>query len=408
MATAGGPNIETNGLVLKLDAANVKSFRGEPTTNLISNPIVGDYGNSPGSTNNTISPDGSNNATIPIPDANADRYQIAIAGGNHPSGTQFTYSWHYKQLGPHLGTSPNEPGGLLITGLVNCTLVGTATKLYDLNNGWSRWKATFQIVDGSLESIFRLYFGAVIGINGNSAAYYGHQFEQKIYATPFVIGTRGTTVATGGGWGDTSGNNNHGELVNGPIYSSANGGSIVFDGINDYVNSNYTPVINTGGSYSQSVWFRTTNATVGDNGSNRLIEARDNKTGNPLITSTINIFEENTLVFLARGTNGVRRDLIITNINVNDGSWRYFHSQILTNGTTQIYLNGFFVGQNTLGVDTRIDLSGRPLAIGARNLEGNISSYFNGNIAQVQIYNRALSATEIFQNYNATKSRFGL
>jgi hypothetical protein len=33
---------------------------------------------------------------------------------------------------------------------------------------------------------------------------------------------------------------------------------------------------------------------------------------------------------------------------------------------------------------------------------------FTGNIASVQIYNRALSATEVLQNYNATKSRFGL
>ena len=33
------------------------------------------------------------------------------------------------------------------------------------------------------------------------------------------------------------------------------------------------------------------------------------------------------------------------------------------------------------------------------------SRYFNGNIAQSLIYNRALSATEILQNYNATKTR---
>jgi hypothetical protein len=209
-------------------------------------------------------------------------------------------------------------------------------------------------------------------------------------------------------WNDLSRGGNNSTLINSPTFNTGSGGSIVFDGVDDYVNSNYAPVINLGDSYSQSVWFRTTNATVGDGGSNRLIEARDNKTGNPLITSIINLFQANTLVFLTRGTNGVRRDLEITNINVNDGIWRHFHSQILSNGTTQIYLNGFLVGQNTLGVDTRIDLSTRPLAIGARNLEGNISGFFNGNISQVQIYNRALSAQEVLQNYNATKTRFGL
>jgi hypothetical protein len=210
-------------------------------------------------------------------------------------------------------------------------------------------------------------------------------------------------------WSDLSGNNNTGTLTNGPTFNSANGGSIVFDGIDDYVNSNYKPVLTTGNSYSQCVWFRTTSATVGDGGSNRLIEARDTgKTGSPLISSLVNLSSSNTLVFLARGANNVRRDIIVSDITVNDGVWKHFHTQILSNGHTQIYLNGILAGQNTLGVDTNIDLSNRFLAIGARNLEGAISSYFSGNISQVQIYNRALSASEVQQNYNAQKSRFNL
>jgi hypothetical protein len=200
-----------------------------------------------------------------------------------------------------------------------------------------------------------------------------------------------------------------GSLVNGVGYSQNNGGNWVFDGIDDYINSNYKPVLVSGNSYSQAVWFRTTSATVGDAGSNRLIEARDNtKTGSPLITSMVNWQTNNTLVFLVRGTNAIRRDLEISNIPVNDGQWKHFHCQILQNGTTQIYLNGVFMGENTLGVDTNINLADRFLAIGARNLEGNISSYFNGDIANVQIYNRALSAQEIQQNFNAQRSRFGL
>jgi len=210
-------------------------------------------------------------------------------------------------------------------------------------------------------------------------------------------------------WNDISRGGNNGTLVNGPTYSSANGGSIVFDGVNDYVNSNYKPVLVSGNSYSHSVWFRTTSATVGDGGSNRMIGARDNtKTGSPLIEAAVNLFNNNTLAFLARGANGTRRDLEVTNISVNDGVWRHFHCQILSNGYTQIYLNGILVGQNTLGVDTNINLSGQPLVIGARSLEGNISAWLNGNIANAQIYNRALSATEVLQNYNATKTRFEL
>jgi hypothetical protein len=210
-------------------------------------------------------------------------------------------------------------------------------------------------------------------------------------------------------WTDLSGNGNNGTLVNGVGYSGDNLGSLVFDGVNDYVNSNYFPNLSPGDSYSHSVWFKTTSATVGDNGSNRLIEARDSsKSGNPLIASGVNFSASNTLFFLVRGSNGIRRDIVVSNISVNDGVWRQVHFQILSNGHTQIYLNGESLGQNTSGVDTNINLSDRFLAIGARNLEGNISANFNGNIAQVSIYNRALTASEIQQNYNALKSRYGL
>jgi hypothetical protein len=396
-----GPNIITDGLVLKLDAANVKSFKGEPTTNLISNPIVGDYGNSPGSTNNTTSPDGSNNATIPIPDANADRYQISIAGGNHPSGTQFTYSWHYKQLGPHLGTSPNEPGGLLITGLVNCTLVGTATKLYDLNDGWSRWKATFQIVDGSLESIFRLYFGFVIGINGNSAAYYGHQFEQKIYATPFVIGTRGTTVATGGGWGDTSGNNNHGELINGPTYSSANGGSIVFDGVNDVVTTIGAGITDYSQPFSMGVWFYIDPSSTWDNGFRSNIYSIAGS-----FAGQYGLFKESGDIFgmQLRDADSTITAAVSGNLK---GIWYYLIST-WDGSILKLYRNGELVSTNSAGGITGAPDTSNLYIGGARAFSGATGNFYQGNIAKCEYYNRSLTAQEIFQNYNATKSRFNL
>ena len=44
-----------------------------------------------------------------------------------------------------------------------------------------------------------------------------------------------------------------------------------------------------------------------------------------------------------------------------------------------------------------------------KNLIHSVNSqYFTGRIAQTLVYNRALTATEILQNYNATKNRFGL
>ena len=59
------------------------------------------------------------------------------------------------------------------------------------------------------------------------------QSEVKAYATQYTPDSRGATVATGGGFADLSGYNNHGELVNGVSYNSDNCRSLVFDGIDD-------------------------------------------------------------------------------------------------------------------------------------------------------------------------------
>jgi hypothetical protein len=398
MAAIKGPNIITDGLVLALDAANVQSFKGEPTTNLVSNHIVGDYGNSPGSTNNTVSPDGSNNAIIPIPNATADRYQKTIAGGTHSSGTQFTYTWHYKQLGPHLGTAPNEPGGLWITGLINCTLVGTATKLYDLNDGWSRWKATFQIVNGSLESIFRLYFGHVIGINGNSAAYYGHQFEQKAYATPFVNGTRGTTFATGGGWADQSGTGNHGELVNGPTFSDNNFGSLVFDGINDSITIPDNSTLDLSGNKTLCCWVY-----MGANSSGCGIVGKSNST----VAGMALGYGWNGNGFMALAWNSTNNPFIVKDLNRDILKWNYL-AAVQDGATRYIYVHdaeGMRSSSHSGGTHSWDNT--QAFTIGNANNGSNLAPS-NTRIAQTSIYNRALTSQEVLQNYNATRGRFGL
>ena len=166
----------------------IGSLMSEPArTNLVTNSTAGQYGNSPGSSVNTISPDGTNNATIPTPNAIADRYQITIFGGSYSSGTKITYSWHYKQLGPHNGPNPNEPGGLTsLVGIVNLNRIGDPEKLYDLPDGWSRWKITYEIANGSADAIVRNYFGYVIGIGYSTSAYFGHQYEIGEFATSYI------------------------------------------------------------------------------------------------------------------------------------------------------------------------------------------------------------------------------
>jgi hypothetical protein len=85
------------------------------------------------------------------------------------------------------------------------------------------------------------------------------QVEQKSYVTNFVAGTRGTTVATGGGWADLSANGNNGELLNGVRENSNNLGSLVFDGSNDYIQ---TPLTGTYTQISFDFWGFFDDATL--------------------------------------------------------------------------------------------------------------------------------------------------
>ena len=68
-----------------------------------------------------------------------------------------------------------------------------------------------------------------------------------------------------------------------------------------------------------------------------------------------------------------------------------------------LYLNGSLVLTTTVKKATPVTT----LVLGAGAADGTIQN-FNGNISQAFFYNRVLSTTEIQQNYNTTKTRFGL
>jgi hypothetical protein len=72
-------------------------------------------------------------------------------------------------------------------------------------------------------------------------------------------------------------------------------------------------------------------------------------------------------------------------------------------GRRATYYNGTLLAQNVSGITNN---SASVFMIGAFNLLGTPSYHFNGRIAFVKIYNRALTAQEVLQNYNATKKRY--
>jgi hypothetical protein len=191
---------------------------------------------------------------------------------------------------------------------------------------------------------------------------------------------------TGTTWRDLSGNNNTGTLINGPTFSAANMGSIVFDGTDDYVNcGNGASLKLTSGTVN--VWMKTTSTSVAYQG---------------IVTKALNygIYNYGGNLLLYDWGTGADRN---SGISISNGNWRFitlaFSSNSPNNAT--VYINGVLVYTTTMYKTG--DSSNLGIGTG-----GDGSQLLPGTIGVVQIYNRSLSATEILQNYNITRARYGL
>jgi hypothetical protein len=204
-------------------------------------------------------------------------------------------------------------------------------------------------------------------------------------------------------WRDLSGNSNNGTLTNGPTFSSANGGSIVFDGTNDYV---ATPIQNLDRPCTFSTWVNFNNLTgfqtlIGQDTSASIIRGRfyfqkAGATSGGLILNVVNfsiVLSSNSIV-IANAINPV-----VTN------QW-YNYSAVLTTTTLALYENGIL--QNTVNDSNTFLTPNTTITLNAGYYNNSIVDYINGKSSSFQIYNRALSASEVLQNYNATQARFNL
>jgi hypothetical protein len=209
-------------------------------------------------------------------------------------------------------------------------------------------------------------------------------------------GSKKSYPGSGTTWKDLSGNGNTGTLVNGPTFDSGNGGSIVFDGVNDYVNEQASDSFGISNDISLECWFSTTKS-YGTNSSTtagRIINLHQSDPGTNI---SIQVGSDG-LGFFHRGSNQFYAD----NIPVNTGSW--IHGVVVVDeNNTKLYRNTLVAVNVT--TSNLFTFSSYPLIIGS--FEGS-TRFFEGNLGIAKIYNRALSAEEILQNYNATKSRFGV
>jgi hypothetical protein len=182
-----------------------------------------------------------------------------------------------------------------------------------------------------------------------------------------------------------------GTLTNGPTFSSANGGILAFDGTNDFVLTNYNIALT---NFTVCLWFKAPDSTNGS--STRLIDKNYVSgmwLGKIAGSSAINTWGGGILEA------GPPYGIYLT---LTDGQWHFLAST--RSGTTHT-LYGDGISNTTSNTVPATALSTDNMTISSGYGGGN---YFKGNIAQTQIYNRALSASEVLQNFNATRARFGV
>ena len=193
-------------------------------------------------------------------------------------------------------------------------------------------------------------------------------------------------------WFDIGGNNITGTLINGPVGATGGGGSILFDGTNDY--ADFGNVLATLTKITLEVWIncgtqlRDYNGILSKTASNT--DGWEIRTG-PSFTSTntdlqFRFVGDNATTAIFNATNGVWYHVVAT------GEF----------GSQRFYVNGTLTDSKTRNFNTTVNT--QPLSIGKLAYSPR---YFKGNVAVARIYNRVLSATEVTQNYNAQKARFG-
>jgi hypothetical protein len=209
-------------------------------------------------------------------------------------------------------------------------------------------------------------------------------------------------------WYDIKGTNN-GTLTNGPTFDSENGGSIEFDGTNDYVRIYNKSELNPTNEITVICWFKLLSIETAVYPS---LIVKDS--GSSFGANQYGLWIWRGGLINGRGV-GFRINISSTSVTVSSG---LNASDILNEWTMAVgtyngtKVNLYVYNKKTMtnkGSSTIIGTIGtisEDIFIGRNGINNN--SYSNALISQINIYNRALSATEVLQNYNAQKGRFGL
>ena len=196
-------------------------------------------------------------------------------------------------------------------------------------------------------------------------------------------------------WTDRLSQNN-GTLYNGPTFDSTNGGVLLFDGVNDYFEVNTNLGITGNSPRTFECW-----AYIENNASKNIMGGGTPSSGTMFDTMTW--YDDGYLRavghYFGGGFDTISNLPSRNTLNINQ--WNQIIN-LYDGSSVSIYTNGEFSNSRSLALNSG---DGK-----VRFARGYYSAYdyFEGKASSIRVYNRALTSTEVLQNYNATKGRFGL
>ena len=376
-----GPQIVRSGLILDLDASYMRSY----------SPNVAPY---PTDIFAWCGAAATNSCTISRDTTMTRQYgstpmKMAVTGNYPYADTSGSSLWNLAAaaigqtwtMSVYAKASVSTTAQLLIFGANSSgALVEFDVVNISITSSWTRFSLTSTMVDSTCAFIQVRLDGTPTGGSGINIWWDGLQVERASAATNFNPYYFGNAV-----WKDVSGNNRTGTLTNGPLFNTSNYGNIAFDGSDDYVTTSNIALSFTTFSMECLVKY---NSLSGNQG----LFTYNN-------TNFINLWKGSGVGMRWEVNSGGQA--ITGASDLATGVWYHFVG--VYNGSQGIlYRNGVvYAGPTTLTSHTSEAAS---FEIGRYAAAGNT----NGSIAIAKFYTRALTAAEVSQNFQATKTRFGL
>lgn len=395
MSAFGGPNIVDNGLVTLLDVANIKSFKGEPTVNIAAENIGFSNMTQGGISYSFVGiEDGWRKYAITgTGNSNTYPYTFNILLSTILVSTRTSFSFKYKTNVESKYVSFGDPRMVNIFYAVGRTTTNIQENDYRIGKLENVSPASgTEIQSQPIYFLSRPIEGTVFNPSTDFLYFKDVQAERLPYATPFVNGTRGSTVATGGGLFDMTYNTTNGQLF-GTTYDSNNLGSLDFDGTDDYYTITQPAITTSPNSWTISLWMNPGNQ------SSRFITPQSNGIDQYLIYNPTNQGVQ-IRVATSADTNERTRSMSVNTVPLN--KWTFLTIS-LDNLTIKMYSNGIL--RNTFTETLSIANWTANWVVGQR---GNATNWYLGKMSNLMVYDRVLSDDEVLQNYNSTKGRFGL